>query len=268
MKPVDNAPSKTMLAFELPRAALEYFAGWMSQGHLTSECEKGDGPVIVIPGLATSDSSTSMLRTFLSSLGYTVSGWNRGMNRGPTGGFDEFLASMLLDVEKAFNEHGKPVRLLGWSLGGVYVRELAKLAPHMVRQVITLGTPFSGNLADTNGGKMFEILSRSDCHKDPLLQRRVARTPSVPTVSIYSKTDGIVAWQCCLNPKMGHTENVEMSSVCHLGLVTSPAVFRVIAHRMSAVAEKDAAVEVTKIESGKVIQVEFRAAARKLRRAA
>jgi pimeloyl-ACP methyl ester carboxylesterase len=229
----------------------------MSQGHLAGECEKGSGPVIVLPGLGTSDAATSMLRRFLAELGYTVSGWNRGINKGPSEPFDAFLADLLVDVEKAVAEHGMPVRLIGWSLGGVYARELAKLAPHLVSQVITLGTPSSGNADSTNGGKLFEILSGSDCHKDVRLQRRIAKTPSVPTVSFYSKTDGVVAWQSCVNPELAHTENIEVSDVCHLGLVKSPRVFRALANRMASQVVMSA---------GKVVRVDFRRP--KLRKAA
>jgi hypothetical protein len=252
------APSKTLLAFELPRAMLEYVSGWMSQGHLAAECEKGSGPVIVLPGLGTSDASTSMLRRFLSGLGYAVTGWNRGINKGPTEPFDDFLAELLVDVEKAAAAYGMPVRLIGWSLGGVYARELAKLAPHLVGQVITLGTPSSGNADSTNGGKLFEILSGSKCHKDLRLQRRIARTPAVPTVSFYSKTDGVVAWQSCVNPELPHTENIEMSDVCHMGMVTSPKVYRALANRMTA--------PLATAKTGQVVCVDFRRP--KLRKAA
>lgn len=252
-----NAPSKAMLAFEAPRCALEYLAGWLSSGHIADELPRGDGgPVIVFPGLAFGDFYTSIMRGILDDLGYVSYGWGRGINTGPAGGnLDALLADLLGDVTRVYLEHKRPVRLVGWSLGGIYARELAKLAPKLVHQVVTLGTPFSGTSDATNCGKLFELLSGSKANQDPQIAHRLAEPPPVHTISVYSKTDGVVAWQASLNPKRRNLENVELSEVSHLGMVTNPAVLRTLAAKFS-----------TAPTSAEVVEVDFRR--RELRRAA
>src|SRR3982750_2080284 len=100
-------------------------------------------PVLVLPGLMASDLSTRVLRTWLGRLGYPVVGWALGRNRGPT---QEVLSELPLLVDRLAREHGTSVSIVGWSLGGIYARRLARRAPRQVRQVISLGSPFA--LAD------------------------------------------------------------------------------------------------------------------------
>lgn len=228
------APSKALLACEFPRGALEYLSGLLSSFRLAESCPRGDGgPVMVLPGLGTTDSATSMLRKFLDDVGYAAYGWNRGRNCGPVGGVDAFVDNLVGDLERLDAHHGEPVRLIGWSLGGLYAREMAKRAPHLVRQVVTLGTPFNGTDC-THGAALFEKLSGTSLHKDTALTRRLAQPPMVPTVSVYSKTDGVVAWQASLNPDMPHLQNVELNEVSHLGMVSNPVVYRMLAAKLAA----------------------------------
>ena len=95
--------------------------------------------VLVFPGLLAGDSSTVPLRAFLRWLGYDVRGWDLGRNHGPT---EAVLAGMPRAVLDHAMRTGRPVSLVGWSLGGVYAREMARLHPRQVRQVITLGSPY------------------------------------------------------------------------------------------------------------------------------
>jgi pimeloyl-ACP methyl ester carboxylesterase len=241
------APSKALLAVEAPRSALEFLAGWLSRGRIADELPKGDGgPVVIFPGLAFGDFYTSLLRDFLNDIGYASYGWGRGINTGPADGdLDALLGELLEDVTRIHREHKRPVRLVGWSLGGIYARELAKMAPKLVHQVVTLGTPFSGTSDATNCAKLFELLSRSKVNHDPLIAQRVAEPPPVRTISVYSKTDGVVAWQASQNPKRRNLENVELSEVSHLGMVTNPAVLRTLATKFS---EAPASAEVVELD--------------------
>ena len=101
----------------------------------------GDGhPVVVYPGLGGGTFTTSHLRSFLKDSGYTVHDWEDGVNTGPEGVFDDWLGSLDDRVRELHREHDRKVSLIGWSLGGVYAREIAKRCPDSVRQVITLGT--------------------------------------------------------------------------------------------------------------------------------
>lgn len=192
----------------------------------------GDGhPVIVFPGLSASDGSTLPLRGYLQNLGYDVSGWNQGYNFGPRAGILETAKRQVIDT---FEASGERASLIGWSLGGIYARELAKELPHCVRSVITLGTPFSGSHKSTNAWRLYELISgRSILRETENFDLPAA--PPVPTTSIFSRTDGVVAWPtsvqapCKRNP---HTENVEVFA-SHIGLGMNPSAWWAVADRLA-----------------------------------
>ncbi|HHL32647.1 MAG TPA: alpha/beta hydrolase [Oceanospirillales bacterium] len=196
---------------------------------------KGDGhPIMVMPGFLANDFSTKLLRTFLKSRGYKAYGWKLGRNLGkqshPETGCGEDVIARL---EEIYHKHGRKVSIIGWSLGGIYARELAKLRPEMTRQVITLGSPFNGNLKANHASKLFQKTSGyslSEMDKD--LRKNMPKSPPVPTTSIYSKSDGITAWQCCLEIADKTTQNIEVSS-SHCGLGHHPFVMWVIADRLA-----------------------------------
>jgi pimeloyl-ACP methyl ester carboxylesterase len=189
----------------------------------------GDGhPVLVFPGLAASDLSTLTLRNFLRSRGYTPYDWALGFNFGPRSGVLEHCAARLQDIAQ---RHGEPVSLVGWSLGGLYARELAKQQPRHARCVVTLGTPFAGHPRATRAWRLYELLSGQTAQDEAQLAAlRVA--PACPTTSIYSKTDGIVAWRCSLNAPAPHTENIEVHA-SHVGLGLNPLALLAVADRLA-----------------------------------
>ena len=187
--------------------------------------------VIVYPGLAAGDASTRPLRAFLEDLGYTVHGWYQGMNRGPGRGVLARLQEQLTAVNR---DSKQPVSLIGWSLGGVYARELSKLQPNAVRNVITLGTPFAQSPRSTNATRVYSLLS-GERLPDELTQRQLAEAPPVPCTSVYSKTDGVVAWQASIQkPSKDNAciENVEVFA-SHLGIGVNAAAWYAIADRLA-----------------------------------
>ncbi len=193
---------------------------------------RGDGhPVIVFPGLSASDSSTFPLRQYLATLGYNVSGWNQGFNFGARAGV---LGTVSRQVRETFDATGKPVSLIGWSLGGVYAREIAKLHPGMVRSVITLGTPFSGLAKSTNAWRIYELTSgRKIDHESNKYD--LPGAPPVPTTSIFSRSDGVVAWKASIQKPSAvqpHTENIEVLA-SHLGIGLNPSAWWAVADRLS-----------------------------------
>src|SRR5215831_17014221 len=100
----------------------------------------GDGhPVLVLPGFMASDFSTRALRRFLRDKGYRTHGWKLGRNLGPNQATIAAMVGRLRDLEQRYDRR---VSLIGWSLGGIYARELARAMPELVRQVITLASPF------------------------------------------------------------------------------------------------------------------------------
>jgi alpha/beta hydrolase fold len=226
-------PNAMLLALE-GRAPWEFgatLASWPLL-RMAGKLPKGDGhAVIVFPGLSAGDLSTKPLRGFLSDLGYEVQGWHQGLNFGPRKGV---LNVALEQLRAAYAKSGRKVTLIGWSLGGIYARELAKLEPQMVRSVVTLGTPFSGSPKSTNAWRLYELLSggEADKHSEhgPLHE-----APPVPFTSIYSRSDGVVAWPCSIqapsetNP---HIENIEVVA-SHFGIGLNPTAWFALANRLA-----------------------------------
>ena len=189
----------------------------------------GDGhPVLVFPGLAAADFTTWPLRRFLERLGYPTFPWQQGVNLGPREGV---LDGCIEQARAIVRTHQRPLSLVGWSLGGIYAREVAKAMPQDVRCVVTLGTPFTGHPRATNAWRIYELLSGKPAH-DPDVQAAVRRPPPVPTTSIYSKTDGIVAWRCSVNEAGPLAENVEVLA-SHVGMGMNPIALYAVADRLA-----------------------------------
>jgi pimeloyl-ACP methyl ester carboxylesterase len=222
-----RAPGALHMLLE-SRAPLEWVA-LLASSPWFARLPPGDGhPVIVYPGLGASDFSTAAMRRFLRGRGYTAYAWRQGVNVGPRVGVLDACRAQLADVS---HRHREPVSLVGWSLGGLYARELAKEQPSQVRCVVTLGTPFAGHPRATNAWRLYEFVSGQRAH-DPALQERLAAPPPMPTTSIYSRSDGIVAWQCSLNPEAPHTENIEVHA-SHVGMGMNPLALYALADRLA-----------------------------------
>jgi hypothetical protein len=224
-------PSSWLLASET-RAVWEFWAGVAMYLPVKHLCLQGDGhPVLVLPGLGASDVSTALLRKFLDDLGYVTYAWDMGRNRGFQ---DETHAALQGRLNIIHHKHQQKVSVIGQSLGGVYARELAKSAPAQVRQVITLGSPFSGHPLASTGIRFYEWLSGDNIEDLDFDRHHAIRaTPPVPTTSVYSKLDGIVAWKCSIESGTGQTENVHLRGATHCGMACSPAALYLIADRLA-----------------------------------
>ena len=222
-----RAPGALRLALEA-RAPLELAAG-VAALPLLAASGRGDGhPVVVFPGLGASDQSTRPLRRLLRGLGHDARGWQQGRNLGPRPGV---LEVALAGVRALAERHGRRVSLVGWSLGGVYARELAKRAPEAVRCVVTLGTPFSGSPRATNAWRLYEFLN-GRAERAPVGFESLRVPPPVPTTSIFSRSDGIVAWQCCVERPGPMAENVVVPA-SHLGIGFHPLALHALADRLA-----------------------------------
>jgi len=173
-------------------------------------------PVLVLPGLLASDVSTQVLRTWVRRLGYPVVGWALGRNRGPSKEIDEELPRL---VDRLAGEHGTSVSIVGWSLGGIFARTLARKAPRQVRQVISLGSPFATTQP---------WVTRPQ--RSP--RSSLARPLPVPSTAVYSRWDGVVDWRACRQRPGPTSENVAVRS-SHLGMGHDPAVLWVVADRLA-----------------------------------
>jgi len=225
------APSLALLGLEPVRAVLEYIGAWtMDRRALPA----GDGhPVVLFPGLASDQTCLAPLREFCQELGYEASDWGRGFNTGPPGDVEAWVGELAREVADAAERRGRRISLVGWSLGGLYAREIARLVPHSVRQVITLGSPFAADGDATNVGWLCRMLGGLPARIAPELAQRLPRTPPVPTTSVYSRSDGVVAWQACVEPcDHRQAQNIEVEA-SHVGLVWSSRVWSVVADRLA-----------------------------------
>jgi pimeloyl-ACP methyl ester carboxylesterase len=160
-------------------------------------------PVLVLPGFTASDLSTTPLRWHLRSWGYWAHGWHLGRNLGPTPGVLNGLVERLDTVHR---RHGRKVSLVGWSLGGIYARELARQFPDHVRSVITLGSPYRMSLGDRSSvSRLLDVVGGTFAPEIiELWVQESERTPlAMPATSIYTRTDGIVRWHTCIDTE-GH----------------------------------------------------------------
>jgi pimeloyl-ACP methyl ester carboxylesterase len=225
-----NAPPTWLYLTDPARAAAEY--GWLiSALPLRQLLPVGDGhPVLVLPGLLADDGSTLTLRRILRDLGYRVHGWRLGRNLGPTAATVTGLQSRLLDLRSRYDS---AVSLIGWSLGGIYARTLARDTPSAVRQVISLGSPI--RLTHEHQSRARRAYDRyAHLHVLPRelpLESGVDALP-VPATSIYSRYDGIVAWQACLDVPSARAENIAVVG-SHLGFGHHPAVIWAVADRLA-----------------------------------
>lgn len=232
--PTISAPSLLNLAMEPLRGAIAHLVGGFTASKLAQQVPHGRGePTLVIPGLGTSSISTSTLRRFLRGAGYKVYDWGLGRNVGPRGGLDAWIARLELRLEDIARKNpGARVHLVGWSLGGIYARELAKRCPRLVHQVITLGSPLSGDPHATNGKLLYRMLAGGSADKDETLLARVRVPPRVLCTSLYSKLDGVVAWESSASPMLPSHRAFEVQGVSHLGLVSDPRALAAVAKVM------------------------------------
>lgn len=225
-----SSPSPWLIALEF--RALWELASVIPAWPALSRAPEGDGhSVIVFPGLSASDGSTLPMRAYLQKLGYDVSGWNQGYNFGPRAGI---LDTAKRQVSDTFDATGHKVSLIGWSLGGIYARELAKLLPDCVRLVITMGTPFAGSHESTNAWRLYQLTSGHDI-RAMVKQYDLPTAPPVPTTSIFSRTDGVVSWPASIqkhSAKNRQTENLEVIA-SHIGLGMNPSAWWAVADRLA-----------------------------------
>lgn len=226
-------PSAWLALTDLPRALGELAVLPLAQPILKS-APRGDGhSVLVLPGFLATDASTGVMRRFLQGQGYDVHAWELGRNLGPRaiGREGEKLIARLRAVHETT---GEKVSLVGWSLGGVMARIIARRAPETVRQVITLGSPFAGSPKATTIWRAYELLTGQKVDDEHTRSQLAASmTPSpVPSTAIYSREDGIVAWQNCVEPEGENTDNIEVHG-SHCGLGVNAAALYAVADRLA-----------------------------------
>lgn len=220
----DRRPPLRLLALE-GTAIFSRF--WRGFGHL-GERGPGDGPpLLVIPGFLASDRTTLGLQRALAEAGYRVSGWGLGINRGARPDVLERIAGQ---VER--HGRGRPVILVGWSLGGIFARELAKLRPDLVEKVVTLAAPFSGDPRANNVWRLYEIVAGHKVDEPPVATDPCAKPP-VPTLAIWSRRDGMVA-PACARGREGESDRQIELDCGHMGFAVSGRAYPRIVSAISS----------------------------------
>ena len=225
-------PPTRLRVSEWPRASREYSAALLA-GDLVDRWPHGDGhPVLVIPGFLSGEQSTRFLRKVLQRLGYAAYDWELGRNYGVRDGME---AAFEATIRRLADEHQRRVSIIGWSAGGIYAREIARRAPDRTRSVITLGAPFRGNHRATHAWRLYALVNRGPALEESMSEaaRRAREEPlTVPTTCVYSRVDGIVAWECCTSLPAPLTENVEVTS-SHVGYGHNLEALYVVADRLA-----------------------------------
>lgn len=191
-------------------------------------------PVMVFPVLGGGPESTAPLRKVLDDAGFVSYDWGMGVDTGPRDrNLNRWLRELeekLIDVAEAA---ASSVTLLGWSLSGLYARELAKRTNPLVRQVITLGTPFNTAADPQQRCPLFKVLEGGYGNMAVNIRHRLRQCPPVPYTSIYSKADGLVPWELCVEKESAQSENIEIEGATHRGLPAHPKVLEAITHRLA-----------------------------------
>lgn len=217
MKPLQK--KNLLYELTLPISIFQYYR--TQQNLLPFHNTFSKHPVIVLPGLGASDSSTKALRGFLRKTGLWVYGWKQGYNHGRVG---KLLPSIIDHAAQVYAKHDQKVILIGWSLGGLIAREVARQIPKYIQGVCTMGSPLIGGPKHTLYAPLYKKMGHDLEKTAEIIHNREKEPLLVPSQVMYSKKDGIVHWEACLDHHNPHTTHAEVQAP-HFSMGTSPEIF-------------------------------------------
>lgn len=192
--------------------------------------------VLLLPGFGAGARSMAPLAAYLRALGHRTHHWGLGRNSGDV---PALLSAVRLRILELAQQAGQPVVLVGWSLGGYLAREAARDEPDAVHKVVTLGSPVIGGPRFTAVSAWYRARGHDLDQIEQQVAERYATPLRVPVAALYSKRDGVVAWQACIDhwsPKVRHIEVNES----HLGLGVAPRVLAIVAGELDSIEKKPA----------------------------
>lgn len=224
-------PSAFLLSTELMRSMVS-FGAYFATFPMLQLTPKGDQhTVLVLPGFLTNDNATIPLRYFLQWRNLDARPWDLGRNLVNHEILEQKLEKLVIEL---YQKKKEKISLVGWSAGGIFARAIAHNLPECIRQVITLGSPFGGIKDKSNVELVFELVTGKKSHEvESIILERAALPPSVPSTAIFSKWDGIVAWQTCMDAQEdSQTENIEVFA-SHLSMGFDPQTLACVADRLA-----------------------------------
>ncbi|MEM7184850.1 MAG: alpha/beta fold hydrolase [Spirochaetota bacterium] len=212
-------------------AVKEFLGGMLTQFDLFSDEKPAPihlgEEVILLPGFGASSLYFFLLHRELEKQGFTVRDWSLGLN---DGNVERLLYKFAPLLESEYQKTGKPLTLIGWSLGGYIAREAARDNPVAVRKIITMGTPVVGGPRYTIAAKWYEKNGYDIDEIEKITIGRFENPLQIPIVAFYSKRDGVVAWQACIDTLSPNVEHIEVDC-SHLGMGFEPTIVKQIAER-------------------------------------
>ncbi len=176
-------------------------------------------PVMLLPGFGAHPKRMKPMADALKAAGHEPHEWGLGFNFGPSQHNFSFLMRRVASIAR---EHKAPVALIGWSLGGLFAREIARREPQMVAKVITMGSPFSGDMRANNAWRAYQVVTGHAVDKPPI-ECDFAEKPPVPTIALWSPRDGVVAPRAaCGWP--GERDRATALRCTHLDFASAPSV--------------------------------------------
>jgi pimeloyl-ACP methyl ester carboxylesterase len=186
-------------------------------------------PVMLLPGFGAHPARMRQMQRALVAAGHEAEDWGMGFNLGPTEANFVFL---MRRVGAMARRHGQPVALVGWSLGGLFAREIAHREPDIVSRVITMGTPFSGNRRANNAWRAYQLITGHAVDQPPV-PCEFSGKPPVPTIALWSPRDGVVSPRsACGWP--GERDRAVAMRCSHLGFANDPRVIAEVLRQLDA----------------------------------
>lgn len=221
-EPISRSRFDTLKELRLPVDALGWVPAWLATKVRRSEQPRS---ILLLPGFGAGPRSLHVMQHFLARHGHRVRDWGLGVN---TGEAKKLRVALEPIVRSLIDAHGESIVVVGWSLGGFIAREYAREHPEQVRRVITLGSPVIGGPRYTATAERYRAQGHDLDELERAVMQRYATPLRVPVSAIYSKRDGIVAWQACVDRWSPDVHHVEVGET-HLGLVLSPRVLALVA---------------------------------------